>query len=1035
MKPSSSNRFFVATALAFASFTVGVSADTVTANATARTLLPNQGDQGALSLYSDGVSNIQRSWLNFDLSAYSGKAMVGDVTMTLQAGIFGNNLTGVQLGSANAAWTAAGITWGNQPAITIIPGVTNPNGIVGPTGPVTWTIPGYAIEKWATLGYNGIGMTSGAGSNQHFFSLADGNSANHPKLTLTSANGANGTWTGGSGNWTDPANWASSTVAQGIDRSATINGGTAVTVTMDTSRSIGSLALSGANHSIDSGAGTLGFVTSTGTPTISVATGTAVTIAANIGGLDGLTKLGNGSLTLSGINNCIGTTTVSAGSLSLAGSNSLPPSSPVNIAAGTIVSNDAPSETSFNLGALTLNGGTLAATATPAGNLGNFHLKGDVTVGGSSMSTISADVRVIQNDNRIFNVADVDVGSGVDLLVSGKLGHYNGSSWGFATKTGAGTMKLSGINELGSMTVSAGRLILEDNAIGWTFPAGGLTNNSQLEFSVTSGSRSYTAGISGTGALFKTGAGNMTLSAANSFTGDTKVSGGKIILGNASALQNSVYDTTDSTGATGLDVNGEAALTLGGVKGSVNLATAITGYSGVTNLNLNLQNGVSATYLGNITDGATAMNLNKSGTGTQTLTGNNSYTGDTLIQGGTLAFTAGTSTIGNLTNNAASLIFSGNSVVTGGTLHFQSFNPQLTISENADVTLTGGITHLASIGGDPYHAANYHFLGGILRTPSISGPSIVWNQTGASMHFDGTRIVATEDNGNFITTLGWDHTNTINLRSTDGAIIDTAGFDIGVQVVMQNESGHNGKLTKLGAGTLTLSALNTYTGDTTVENGTLSVAQSNFADSSTVTIGTSGASPAVLHLPNVGTDIVTSLIIDGVAQAGNGAVYDSTNSGGAITGDGQIQVGTAPVSGYASWALGKPGFTETDTILDPDNDGIKNLLEYVLNGNPMASDMSILPSLDTAGTNFVFSFTRRLDSAGDTTQAFETSTNLSDWTTRPPLGIPASIVEMNNGTIAVGPATGTPPNEVQAITITVPKAGNTKLFGRLQVVK
>ena len=46
---------------------------------------------------------------------------------------------------------------------------------------------------------------------------------------------------------------------------------------------------------------------------------------------------------------------------------------------------------------------------------------------------------------------------------------------------------------------------------------------------------------------------------------------------------------------------------------------------------------------------------------------------------------------------AASLVFNGSSVVTGGTLHFQSFNPQLTISGNADVTLTGGITHQPSI--------------------------------------------------------------------------------------------------------------------------------------------------------------------------------------------------------------------------------------------------------------------------------------------------------------------------------------------------
>ena len=84
------------------------------------------------------------------------------------------------------------------------------------------------------------------------------------------------------------------------------------------------------------------------------------------------------------------------------------------------------------------------------------------------------------------------------------------------------------------------------------------------------------------------------------------------------------------------------------------------------------------------------------------------------------------------------------------------------------------------------------------------------------------------------------------------------------------------------------------------------------------------------------------------------------------------------------------------------------------------------------GTNFVFSFTRRLDSAGDTTQTFESSTNLSDWTTRPPLTIPGTTAG-TYGEVVVGSATGTPPNEVQAITITIPKGSATKLFGRLNV--
>ena len=93
---------------------------------------PDSRDNAALSLYNDGGGNIQRSWLNFNLSATSGKVLTADVTMTLQAGIYGDQLYGVQIGAANAAWDASTITWNNASGLTSIPRAANPNGTVGP---------------------------------------------------------------------------------------------------------------------------------------------------------------------------------------------------------------------------------------------------------------------------------------------------------------------------------------------------------------------------------------------------------------------------------------------------------------------------------------------------------------------------------------------------------------------------------------------------------------------------------------------------------------------------------------------------------------------------------------------------------------------------------------------------------------------------------------------------------------------------------------------------------------------------------------
>lgn len=240
-------------------------------------------------------------------------------------------------------------------------------------------------------------------------------------------------------------------------------------------------------------------------------------IATALQGGGPLTKSGAGTLTLSGGWNYTG---------------------PTSILGGTLASG-ATAGTSNSLYALTLSGGTLAAANPGSETLGNFQLRSDVTVAGSSSSLISADVRVVASETRIFTVAPTGDPTGIDLLVSGKLGHHNGSTWGFATKEGNGVMKISGINEIGSLTVNDGKLILENSGIGGMWN-GGLISNAQTELSVTGSNEvSFAQVIQGGGAITKSGTGTLVLSGANSYTGDTTVGAGTLRLGVASLADNS----------------------------------------------------------------------------------------------------------------------------------------------------------------------------------------------------------------------------------------------------------------------------------------------------------------------------------------------------------------------------------------------------------------------------------------------------------------------------------------------------------------
>ena len=398
------------------------SAVTIGSSVDLRVLSGNPGnDTTNLSLFNNG-SNIQRTFLQFSgLSSYSGNSITTDATLTLRANAaYGSNLTGVSLGTADAAWNSGTINYANQPGLTAIAGATNPtNGSYGSVD-VTWTIPWYMLEKMATTGSgynNGLGITSGVGSNLHFNATGGGGPA--PTLTFSAATGASSTLTGTSGNWTDTANWAGSTVAEGISQTATINGGTAVNITMDANRSVGALAFSGANHTISGGAGKLALNVTSGSPTISVETGRIATIAATLVGLDGLTKTDAGTLTLSGANTYTGANTLTAGVLSVA-----------TIGNGGVASGNLGSASSA-AGNLVFNGGTLQYTGATATTNRNF----TINAGKTATFDITAN----------------------NLTITGTTPATNGG----LTKTGAGTLTIDSAQiYTGSTTVNGGGLTL-----------------------------------------------------------------------------------------------------------------------------------------------------------------------------------------------------------------------------------------------------------------------------------------------------------------------------------------------------------------------------------------------------------------------------------------------------------------------------------------------------------------------------------------------------------------------------------------------
>jgi autotransporter-associated beta strand protein len=407
--------------------------------------------------------------------------------------------------------------------------------------------------------------------------------------------------------------------------------------------------------------------------------------------------------------------------------------------------------------------------------------------------------------------------------------------------------------------------------------------------------------LPGSGGVTKRGAGTLSLSAGNPYAGITMIEAGTLSLANTNAIVNST--AVLSGGA--LAFGGITTANLGGLAGSQPLTLQNTDGAGVT-LAVG-GNGASTTYSG-VASGIGS--LVKNGSGTLLLSNRSSWTGGTIVNGGTLRLAApspdglgtihGTVTINGATLETASvdaLGYTGSSVQTvilnGGTLLNSAagnngWGVDYRLSNGATMQSNGGVASATA-------PSNFSFGG-----PGASNTAV--RASGSTPSTIAGHIQLRGDNG---------HSN-VNVTVDDGATLNIPA------AISSQTSGVAAPIgfTKLGSGLLALSAANVHTGDTVISAGTLAVDHAQALQAST----------AVLNGGAVGFRTVQSATFGGLAgtqplvlqSTGNAAVAlsvgannTSTSFAGALTGTGSLTkagTGTLTLGGQSNY-LGATAIT------------------------------------------------------------------------------------------------------------------------------
>ncbi|EBF1889212.1 fibronectin-binding autotransporter adhesin ShdA [Salmonella enterica subsp. enterica serovar Infantis] len=469
-------------------------------------------------------------------------------------------------------------------------------------------------------------------------------------------------------------------------------------------------------------------------------------------------------------------------------------------------------------------------------------------------------------DAAALGTGDVTIAESATLALSQGTLDNNVTGGGQIVKSGNDELIVTGANNYSGGTTISGGTLTADHAD--SLGSGDIDNSGVLQ--VGEGELENT--LFGSGSLVKTGTGELTLSGDNTYSGGTTISDGTLTADHADSLgtgavansgvlqvgEGELENTLSGSGS--LVKTGTGKLTLGG-DNSYSGGTTITGGTLTADHADSLGTGAIANSgvfkvgegeLKNTLSGSGS--LVKTGTGELTLSGDNSYSGGTTIIGGTL------------TADHADSLGTG-AVANSGVLQVGEGELENTLSGSGSLVKTG--TGELTLSGDNTYSGGTTITGGTLMA---------------------------------------DHADSLGT----GAIANSGVLQVG-EGELENMLSGSGSLVKTGTGELTLSGDNSYSGVTTITDGTLIAANvnalgsGNIDNSGTLMLDAEGE----FNLANVATQSGattelargTTLNVDSLTQQADSTLnidLSKANGESAITADSVTLGGTLNVTGIGS---------------------------------------------------------------------------------------------------------------------------------------